>query len=431
MDWGSEPPVSRIEAPPCLDRESSQALGCACASMRATVIRPLLCYLLTSTVVVAGVVFGRTFIEVARDRGSAPPATEWLSAFAAEDGRWYTEIVTQGYSYDVDTRSSVAFLPLYPLLATAVMRSTGVSATAALLIVSKSCLAGAFILAALYARQKVLVPRGFVVYTLMSFGLMPATLFFRMAYSESLFILLTIATLFVIGQRGPPWMVALLGGLSTVARAVGIGLLAVFALYCWHRAATFRQFALHASALLPLACSGIAVYMAMQAISFGDPFAFVQTQSHWGIGSVPWLDKLASLCSFEPVWQIYDSASPCYWRLGEPPGAHHAFFSWTAVNPLYSVTTAILILIGARRGWLSSYDTAVAAALLLIPYVTRAPEMLMGSQARFCAIVFPMYLVLGNILARMPEALAASVLGLCGFYLGAFAALFATWHGVY
>ena len=109
----------------------------------------------------------------------------------------------------------------------------------------------------------------------------------------------------------------------------------------------------------------------------------------------------------------------------------NVFFSWTAVNPVYFVLTAILNLIGAGMRWLSTYETTLAMALLIIPYFTRAYEMAMASQARFAAAVFPAYLVLGNILARLPEPLPWALLAVSAFYLGAFSALFAAWHRVF
>ena len=45
--------------------------------------------------------------------------------------------------------------------------------------------------------------------------------------------------------------------------------------------------------------------------------------------------------------------------------------------------------------------------------------------------MFPVYLILGAILARLPGSLAGALLGVSAFYLGAFSALFATWHLVF
>jgi hypothetical protein len=127
---------------------------------------------------------------------------------------------------------------------------------------------------------------------------------------------------------------------------------------------------------------------------------------------------------------VYAPGSPFYWGYADDLSPRNPTFCWSAVNGLYLALTAILILIGACKRWLSSYEILLAAALLLIPYYTRSIEMAMAGQARFAAAVFPVYLVLGNLLARLPGPLAGALLGVSAFYLGAFSALFASWHEV-
>jgi hypothetical protein len=363
-----------------------------------------------------------TFVEapVKRER--------MLSAFANHDGIWYKRIVTKGYAYDPEKMSPVAFFPLYPLLAASLMRVADLSPEAALLVVSHICLAAAFVLAALYIRPRLVgSPPGVADYVLLSMGLMPATLFFRMTYTESLFILLSVLALFAMDRRWPLLGIALVIGLATATRPVGVGLLAPFVLYCWRHCSTGREFLLKTAFLLPIACWGIAAYALYQGICFGEPLAFANTQSHWGRSPAPLFERLFSLLTYEPIWQVYDRTSPFYWASDE----RFPFFSWAAVNPLYFVLTAILVLIGAYQRWLSSYEIILAAALLLIPYFTRAHEMFMSSQARFAAVVFPVYLVLGHLLARLPRSVAVAMLSIAAFYLGAFSALFANGYLVF
>ena len=100
-------------------------------------------------------------------------------------------------------------------------------------------------------------------------------------------------------------------------------------------------------------------------------------------------------------------------------------------NPIYFIATWGLIGVGWFKGWLNRNELALAAGLLLIPYVTRSHEMCMASMGRFAAVVFPAYLVLGHVLARMPASAAALVLVLSGFWMGMNAALFAAWHRIF
>jgi hypothetical protein len=399
-------------------------------SLLSPTLSGLSCYALTSTVVVLGVVFGHRFVDVHVD-AHVSRSGSLVNAFANQDGGWYKQIVTNGYFYNPEKESTVAFFPLYPLLAASLIRITGLGPEAALLVVAHACLAAAFVLMAVYVRHRFPTsPPAVGDYVLLSLGLMPATLFFRMAYSESLFVLLSILALLAMARRWPLLVVAAIVGLTTAARPVGVALLAPFLLHCWHRSSTRREFVIKTALLFPVACWGIAGYALYQAVRFGAPLAFVQTQSNWGRSADSLSEKLLSLLSYEPIWQVYDRVSPFYWGAQEPYPPN-PFFCWSAVNPLYFVVTLILILFGACKRWLSSYETLLALALLLIPYFTRAYEMAMASQARFAAAVFPVYLVLGNILARLPGPLPGGILGMSAFYLGVFSALFATWHLVF
>lgn len=81
--------------------------------------------------------------------------------------------------------------------------------------------------------------------------------------------------------------------------------------------------------------------------------------------------------------------------------------------------------------WLNGYEIALCIGLLLIPYVTRSHEMCMGSMGRFAAVVFPLYLVLGRLLAKLPIPLAAALLGVSGLLMATYAALFAAWYRIF
>jgi hypothetical protein len=49
-------------------------------------------------------------------------------------------------------------------------------------------------------------------------------------------------------------------------------------------------------------------------------------------------------------------------------------------------------------------------------------------MGRYVGVAFPVYLVLGQLLARVGRPAALGILGLAGFFLGAYAALFAAWY---
>jgi hypothetical protein len=90
-----------------------------------------------------------------------------------------------------------------------------------------------------------------------------------------------------------------------------------------------------------------------------------------------------------------------------------------------------LIGLGAWKRWLTREEIGVSIPLLLISYVTKGFEWGLTSHGRFAAVVFPVYIVMGHLLARLPPPVPISLLALSAFLLGAYTALFAAGHGFY
>ncbi len=378
----------------------------------------LLLYALTSGIVVLGASFGHQFITPPAET----PGQSFHEKFSAYDGGWYKWIAVNGYQYDPKQQSSTAFFPLYPLLGAGLMRLTGLSATWALLIVSHVCLATAFVIAVIYVRGRRPEPdRSTVSLTLLALGLMPATFFFRMTYSESIFLLLTLLFLLGIQRNWPLPIVALIAGLTTASRPVGVGLLLPLAIYVWHRSLSRRAFLTRVVLSAPLACCGLIAYAAFLYLQFGDPLVFAKTQIYWGRSAPSLTTKLLALASYQPIWEIF------LWQ----PAAGWSVFAWEQVNPVYFALSVALIVFGAWRGRLNIYETSLATMLLLIPYLTRGYEMNMASSARFAAVVFPVYLILGEGLSRLPQAVSGVVLAMSTFFLGAYSALFAGGYPIF
>jgi hypothetical protein len=378
----------------------------------------LLVYAVTSGIVVLGVSFGYQFVT---PRG-ASPGLSFHEKFSAYDGGWYKRIAASGYQYDPHQQSSTAFFPLYPLLGAVVMRLSGLGATWALLVVSHICLAIAFVIAAVYLRGRQPSPdRTTISFTLLALGLMPATFFFRMTYSESIFLLLSLLFLLGIQRNWPLPIVALIVGLATACRPVGVGLLLPLLIYAWRSYPNRRAFVTRVVLSTPLACGGLLAYAAFLFMKFGDPMVFAKTQEHWGKAAPSVTTKLFALLSYQPIWEIFLCQPVAGWSV----------FAWEQVNPVYFAASVVVILYGAWQGRLNAYETSLAAMLLLIPYLTRGYELNMASSARFAAVVFPVYLVLGGGLSRLSPVVSTVVLVISTFFLGAFSALFSGGYPIF
>jgi hypothetical protein len=133
--------------------------------------------------------------------------------------------------------------------------------------------------------------------------------------------------------------------------------------------------------------------------------AFAKTQENWRMRpAVPLYEKLV-LVTLEPVWSIFDPASPCYWA--RSPVEFSPFFSLHLANPIYWLLAIVLVIVGACKRWLTAYEVSLSAGLLLIPYVLRAHEMCMAGMGRFAAVVFPVYIVNAGPRAGRPSPRAA------------------------
>jgi hypothetical protein len=410
----------------------------------------LLCFL-TSAIVWCGACCRRWLV----DGDQVLPLLDSLRRF---DAIHYQRIVVAGYDFHPARRSEVAFFPAYPLAARAMVCLTGLSPLGAMLLTSNGFLAGAFVLLAWYLQGRTPtepekacagnrpaeigeaaagMPRTEApyrgssshrsrrsTYVLLAFGLGPATFFFRMPYAESTFLFFSLLSFYAMQRRWPVALVALCVGITTACRPVGVALLPPFLLHVWHGAAFAAQRAYRILILTPVACWGIAAFVVFQYLRFGEAIAFVNAQDHWvQLVPVSTLDKCLALLSWEPIWSVYDPDRPaCYWRRWPPPSA---VFNCQFMNPIFFVGTAAVIALGTWRRWLDGYETLLSVGLLLIPYVTKGYDNAMLSHGRFAAVVFPAYLVAGHLLQRAPRAVAWTILGTSGFFMSAYAALFA------
>jgi len=380
-------------------------------------------YCLTSLVVVLGVLAGRDCIKPRPSPESDSP--NLIGLFTRWDGRWYERIALQGYSYDPDGLSSVAFFPVFPLLGWLAVSLIDLTADVALLMVAHLCLVSSFVLMAAYASQRYPnAPSERIHYVLLVLGLAPFTFYFRMAYSESPFLFFAILALYGMERKWSLLIIALIIGLATATRPVGVGLLAPLILHIWHRSSTTMSFISNYLCIVPIACWGIAGYMSYQYGQFSDPLAFAKSHGLWRARPpAPLLDELIALPTLEPIWSVFDSSSPCFWKRREP--SYSFLFNPAIFNCGFFLLAVILTVVGKYKRWLSSYEVTLVVSLLFIPYVGRGYDMCMASMARFTSVAFPIYLVFGNLLWRLPAPLAAGLLALSSVLLAVYAALFA------
>ncbi len=384
-------------------------------------------YFLTSVLVWLGVAFRIDYIPFEKDVENTSSLS--LPATCLRfDAIHYASIVERGYSYDPRQRSVVAFFPAYPLTVRLLAVLTRWDTRLSLLVSSNFMLLVSFVLFSAYVRSRCpedIWGNRFLV--LGVFGLWPAGFFFRMGYSESTFLVFMLLVLYGMVRHWPLSIIAILCGIATAARPVGLAVSAAVAWYVHFdttRSPVIRR--LFLTVVTSIAASwGLIAYMTYQYFEFNNPFAFAQTQEHWRTLPLE-LDagnKIESLLALEPIWGVYTSDPIRTWKRFDTHD--NPFFSLFFWNPILFVAAFILVLFGAAKSWLSGPEIVLSLGLLGIPYVTRAYENSMDSHARFAAVVLPAYLVLGRLLQSRPDWVKWSVIGILSVMLMSWSALFA------
>lgn len=195
------------------------------------------------------------------------------------DTRHYTGIALEGYTNVGDERLRLVFFPLYPALMRLLSVFTGGNVFFSGLLISLVCASAASALlvdlaAMHYGREAAARSAAY-------FLLSPLSVFLCCAYTESLFICLTLAAVCLL-RRGHPWLAALCGMLSALTRMPGVivaGLMIIALL--GRRRRTMRDVLACAGQVLIVFC-GLFLYWGINAAVTGDPMTYmVYQRENW------------------------------------------------------------------------------------------------------------------------------------------------------
>jgi hypothetical protein len=341
------------------------------------------------------------------------PAARW-------DSVWFLSIAGSGY----DGPDRAAFFPLYPLLVRAGGTLCGSPLLAAIAI---SCAAFVVALAALHRLAVLEAGEDAARWAVLGLALFPGAVWFSAAYSESLFLMVSVGA--VLAARTGRWgWAGALGALAAATRSAGLLLLVPLVLL-WLDARRRREAGVAEVlwlALVPVGLGAYCGFLALDGLSAGAPFA-AQDTWHRSLAG-PWGGvRDGAVAAFDGARQLlHGSPTPVYFRQagGDPMaiGRHNlALFA--------CLLLAVPAVVGAlRRLPLAHGAYAVAALLLPLSYPV-GPQPLM-SLPRFEAVLYPLFLWLGLWLARGSRWRRGAVLGVFALGLAACSALFATWHWV-
>jgi hypothetical protein len=284
---------------------------------------------------------------------------------------------------------NVGFFPLYPML----MRFGGVllggHPLLAAILVSLTAFTAA--IALLYRLALLDVGADYAWRAILLLAAFPYAVFYSAAYTESLFLLLSVAAFYAM-RRGRLTMVALAGLAAGLTRPNGfwlslpLALLAMGSLDSPAGRPGSRRWTALAVACAPIV--GVAIYSAYLHFRFDDALAWVHGQRAWGVAIVG------------------QRGAPDPTRLpGEPALTVEEVITWIGNIAAFGVAAAACVPIARRFG--AAY--AVWIAVNIFPPV---PAHLFLSLGRFTAILFPLFFWLALRIPRrhlVPVATAFAV----------------------
>jgi hypothetical protein len=338
-----------------------------------------------------------------------------LNYWAAWDGGWYTTIATDGYF----NAASTSFFPLYPLLIWLGTRLGGGPAIWGIAISVAALLPALYFL---YQLTERLFDRRAARAAILAFALFPSAFFLNAVYTESLFVVTSIGTIWALRVRRNLVLACVFAYFAMLTRNVGVFLLVPIA---WHWLQRRRELGWSSALYIGFSASGLAAYMYYLWQVRGDPLYFAVAQREtWGrsfANPIDTLGKAWSTAVFGARYAFHPHA------MFGGTGAEPAFKASDTFNMILLFVLVFLLVMAIGRLpldlWL--YSAVVMAA----PILTPSPFWALTSFSRYFLAAFPLFCIVGFELSRhwllRWAVLAASATW--GIYL---TLLFVTWRWV-
>jgi Gpi18-like mannosyltransferase len=289
------------------------------------------------------------------------------------DSLWILNIARNGYEkepFNTTIQHTWAYFPLYPLLLRSVATLTGNFPVTGIFLSSLL-----FLIALVFLYRLVIafdyepaVAERTVFYT----AVFPASYFFSLAQTESLFLLLTVSCIYA-AKRQRWWLAGLGGALASATRFAGVFLIVPLALMYWQQASSrteTQRTAIKPDALsLALVPVGLLAFMLYLRSSTGNAFAFADIQVAWG---------------HDGGW---------FWRplLSYIKNPYHLSVNWDF--RLLNFCAAITALV-CSSAWFQKRNWAFALYALISVIVPLSYQAGLQSIARYVMVIFPVFMML-------------------------------------
>lgn len=317
----------------------------------------------------------------------------WLTTWAGFDGIHYITLATRGY---LAVGFIQAFFPAFPLvLATIHAMTNNLVATIAI----GQLLTLSFFVGALYLFKEVIsiyVPKskGSYWWLVALILLFPTSYYFGSLYTESLFLVLTLAA-FLSAAKKRWWLAGLLVALASATRVVGIFLVPALLIELAVQTDLLRAVRSgttacktwigkhwHSVMAISLGSIGLLAYSCYLWYHFNDPLYFFHVQSEFGGG------RQESIVLFpQVVWRYLKILTSV------PFDLRYVTYS---LEFLSGVGGLIILVVGIKKVRFSLWFFSICA--LLLPTLTGT----FSSMSRYILVVPAFFLILNELLATRP-----------------------------
>jgi hypothetical protein len=293
----------------------------------------------------------------------------WLWFWGNFDGAHYIKLSNLGY-HEAFTQ---AFFPLYPFLM-GLLNLVTHNGLASGLIISHLAVLGFIYYFTKLGRLD--YPKNSINWALAFLLLFPTSFFLFSVYTESLFLFLTIFS-FYLARKKHFLSAALIAGLASATRLVGIFLLPAILWEYWQSKSKKIWPYLGITAL---ASSGLLFYLNFLRTRFGDFMIFATSQPDFGAGRQ--VDKLVMI--YQVIWR--------YLKM------------FVTVNPLNDIYPVLVFEFGLSILFLTliiyAFFKKLRLSYLIFASLCFLLPTLTGtflSMPRFLLTCFPLFYLLGNI----------------------------------
>ncbi len=379
----------------------------------------MIVFAISRAIVLCGAVAGA--LLAARVAGWAAVDTARLSerfgrvgnVLGAAAVRWdavgYLSIAQHGYT---QARETILF-PLYPLLLAFAGRVLSSYAIAGVLISAASFVAGLLLLLRLTEFE---LGRRAAYATVILLMVAPVSLFFTAVYTESLFLALSVGSLYAARQDRMR-IAAVLAALATLTRVTGILLIVPIFMMSRERSGRLDR-RLAWLLLAPAALFGFLAYMS--GAGYGWLAPLTNQHAHRFDGAGPVATVLSALAA-----AARGLVSPLSGVKPFSPSLEGPFSpQFDSVLLLVVLIVAACALVGALRRLPPAYGAYAALSLLACIFSQTKIQPLEGLD-RYTLTIFPLWMAAGAWISE--HRLLRAIVPICVLLLGFYSFEFATW----